>query len=577
MTPSTAGGASAAAVASLMPQLKAELARLVAIPGVSVLGYPEQTRAALDRDARRGGRAAARRRCRADRHDRPARLGARDHGRDPGPPGAPTVLLYGHYDIAPVGEESKWESPPYEATRARRRDLRPRRGRLEVEHPHAHRRAARLGRPAAGRHQARDRGPGGNRQRASRRTRRRAPSCSPADAMVIADMGSVRPGVPTLTVGLRGMAAVIVEVRTLAGPKHSGQFGGAAPDALVALIHALASLHDEDGDVVVTGLRREPWTGASYSEEEFRELGRGRARHAALGHGRPRRARLVRARRSRSPASTRSRWTGPSTRSSPYARAKVSIRIHPAQDPAEAQAALVRHLEGAAAVRARAEVSRPRPARASSPRPPARPTRRRAAALATAWGSETVQVATGGSIPLVSALSEAVPDGRDPAVRHHRRLREHPRAERARAGGRVRAGRRRRGRVLPRSTPARGAGHERRRSRRRGAAASPARCSTAIETARQQGAAPGDDVLRALRLVILLSSVLALRSTSRRHLRGRRGAADRRVEEISAARRSPVQGAAASTRAQDSRSTPRRPRSRACSRSTGSGSSSRRS
>ena len=93
-----------------------------------------------------------------------------------------------------------------------------------------------------------------------------------ADAMVIADMGSLRPGVPTLTVALRGMAAVIVEASTLAGPKHSGQFGGAAPDALIALIHALASLHDANGDVAIPGLQREPWQGASYSEDEFREL-----------------------------------------------------------------------------------------------------------------------------------------------------------------------------------------------------------------------------------------------------------------------------------------------------------------
>ena len=90
--------------------------------------------------------------------------------------------------------------------------------------------------------------------------------------MVIGDMGSVRPGVPTLTLALRGMAGVIVEVRTLAGPKHSGQFGGAAPDALLALIRALASLHDDNGDVAVAGLRREEWTGAYYSDEEFRAL-----------------------------------------------------------------------------------------------------------------------------------------------------------------------------------------------------------------------------------------------------------------------------------------------------------------
>ena len=90
--------------------------------------------------------------------------------------------------------------------------------------------------------------------------------------MVIADMGSVRPGVPTLTVALRGMAMATIEVTTLEGAKHSGQFGGAAPDALLVLLRALASLHDEHGDVAVAGLDREEWTGESYSDDEFREL-----------------------------------------------------------------------------------------------------------------------------------------------------------------------------------------------------------------------------------------------------------------------------------------------------------------
>mgnify|MGYP003288082378 CR=1 FL=1 len=72
-----------------------------------------------------------------------------------------------------------------------------------------------------------------------------------ADALVIGDMGSIRPGVPTLTTALRGMANVTLEVRTLASGKHSGQYGGAAPDALLAVLHALASLHDSNGDVAV--------------------------------------------------------------------------------------------------------------------------------------------------------------------------------------------------------------------------------------------------------------------------------------------------------------------------------------
>jgi len=94
-----------------------------------------------------------------------------------------------------------------------------------------------------------------------------------ADALVIGDMGSISPGTPTLTTALRGMANVTVEVRTLESGKHSGQYGGAAPDALLALLRALASLHDAAGDVAVAGLLREEWAGADQPEADFRALG----------------------------------------------------------------------------------------------------------------------------------------------------------------------------------------------------------------------------------------------------------------------------------------------------------------
>ena len=165
-----------------------------------------------------------------------------------------------------------------------------------------------------------------------------------ADAMVIGDMGSL--GERTLLIGLRGTAGVIVGVGTLAGPKHSGQFGSAAPDALVTLLHALASLHDERGDVAVPGLRREEWTGASYSEEEFRELAEVEPGLPFVGTG----------------GLGERLWSGPAITVTgvdaqpvaqalnavvPYARAKLNLRIHPEQDPEEAQAILIEHLEDA--------------------------------------------------------------------------------------------------------------------------------------------------------------------------------------------------------------------------------------
>jgi acetylornithine deacetylase/succinyl-diaminopimelate desuccinylase-like protein len=216
-------------------------------------------------------------------------------------------------------------------------------------------------------------------------------------------------GVPTLTTALRGMMAVTVEATTLAGPKHSGQFGGAAPDSLIALLHALASLHDENGDVAVEGLRREPWAGASYTDDEFRTLSEALPGVPFQGTG----------------GLGERIWSGPALTVTgidvlpvekavnavvPYARAKVSGRVHPEQDPLVAQSALVRHLEGLRPLGVSltvhpAETGSGFAAQTTGPAYAAART-----AMQHAWGGETVEVATGGSIPLVSSLSKAAPD-----------------------------------------------------------------------------------------------------------------------------------------------------------------------
>src|SRR5699024_3181890 len=73
---------------------------------------------------------------------------------------------------------------------------------------------------------------------------RTRPELFEADAILIADAGNVAVGTPTLVTTLRGSADVDVRIDTLAGPVHSGLFGGAAPDALQALVALLATLHD---------------------------------------------------------------------------------------------------------------------------------------------------------------------------------------------------------------------------------------------------------------------------------------------------------------------------------------------
>jgi acetylornithine deacetylase/succinyl-diaminopimelate desuccinylase-like protein len=395
-------------VSALMPQLTSDLERLVAIPSISAPNYPEETHGPLQEayDAvaelcRDAGAAIL------DPLELPGTAPV-VMGEIPAPEGAPTVLLYSHYDVVPVGDESKWESPPFEATE--RDGAIYGRGAADTKSNilmHVGALRAWDGKPPVGIRIVIE----GMEEVGSAFSSfpPSKPELFAADAMVIGDMGSFRPGVPTLTVALRGMAMITVEARTLAGPKHSGQFGGAAPDALIALLHALSSMHDEHGDVSVPGLQRDEWTGASYSDDEFRELAEVEPGIPFFGTG----------------GLGERIWTGPAVTVTgldvlpvdkavnavvPYARAKVSLRVHPEQDPAEAQAALVSFLEaqqpfGVSLTVHAAETGQGFAAATSGPAYEAA-----RAALAEAWGSETVTFASGGSIPLVSALQEAVPN-----------------------------------------------------------------------------------------------------------------------------------------------------------------------
>jgi cysteinylglycine-S-conjugate dipeptidase len=396
-------------VASLLSQLKEDLRRLVAIPSISEWGFPEYTRPAL-----------------LEAHQAVVEL-LRDAGVDkfvslelegtapvitgeiPAPEGAPTVLLYGHYDIVPAGDEALWTSPPFEATE--RNGAIYGRGTADSKSNilvHVGALRAFRGRPPVGVKLMIE-----GQEEVGSPLEEGYPSENPgpfrADAILVADGGSIRAGQPSLTVSLRGDARITVEVRTLASNKHSGQYGGAAPDALIVLLRALATLWDERGDVAVEGLRRDEWTGETYTDAEFRAL-------AEIGEGLP----MV------GTGGLGSRiWSGaaitvlgidaPAVEGAPasvqaHARAVLNVRVHPEQPAAEAQAAVIRHLEAQRPFGVPLEISAGATgdgfrARSSGPAWEAM-----VAAMSVAWGAGTVEIATGGAIPLVKAMSEGVPD-----------------------------------------------------------------------------------------------------------------------------------------------------------------------
>ncbi|WP_333770661.1 M20/M25/M40 family metallo-hydrolase [Streptomyces sp. IBSBF 2435] len=392
-------------VDGLMDGLTADLVRLAEIPSIAFPGYPhsEVVRAhdLLVELLREAGVEHI------ERLDLPDTAPVIYAEIPPPDPGAPTVLLYGHYDVQPPGDESLWLSPPFRATPVEG-GLRARGIADDKSNVIAHLGVLRAygGRPPTGLKIVLE----GQEEYGSAFDDHPLsdPGRFACDAMVIADMGNLRPGTPTLTTGLRGVAEVVVEVRTLAEARHSGAFGGAAPDALLALVRALAGLHDERGDVAVPGLRRDTWDGASYTEEEFREL-------ATVADGMPLTGTGSLGERLWSgPAITVIGLDAPAVDGAasavvPYARAKLNLRVHPRQDPRQATEALVRHLREHRpyGVELTVTASDAGPGFEASVDGPAYRAAR--TALREGWGAEPQFAASGGSIPLVNGLARAAP------------------------------------------------------------------------------------------------------------------------------------------------------------------------
>jgi acetylornithine deacetylase/succinyl-diaminopimelate desuccinylase-like protein len=189
--------------------------------------------------------------------------------------GRPTVMIYGHYDVQPVDPVALWDSPPFEPriengivfargaadnkgqilahvlgvgeTLAEKGDLPVNlifviEGEEEVGSTHlesfltAHRDELRC------------------------------------DVVAVSDTGMVAPGVPTLTYGLRGIAAMELKVIGPSTDLHSGIFGGAVANPLTVLSRLLASLHDAQGRVAVPGFYEDVAPLADWEREAWKTL-----------------------------------------------------------------------------------------------------------------------------------------------------------------------------------------------------------------------------------------------------------------------------------------------------------------
>jgi acetylornithine deacetylase/succinyl-diaminopimelate desuccinylase-like protein len=330
-------------------------------------------------------------------------------GEIPAPPGAPTVMLYAHHDVQPPGPDDLWDSAPFEPEE--------RAGRLYgrgasddksgiVVHLGAIR--AHGGTPPVGVKVFIE----GEEEIGSAHLLdflNTYTDLLTSDAIVIADSANWRVGEPALTVSLRGLVDCVVEVRTLASAIHSGQFGGVLPDALTALSRLIGSLHDETGEVAVAGLVSGGPTPIDLDDAELREQAGAVSGLALLGSG------SITERLWWKPAIAVLAVDAPAVAQSinalvPVARAKVSLRLAPGQDPAAAMEALSSHLVANAPWGAQVTVTPGSSGDAFDldTTGPAYDAYRQA--FAVAWDTETVEIGAGGSIPFVAAFSEMFPN-----------------------------------------------------------------------------------------------------------------------------------------------------------------------
>ncbi|MFD8736481.1 dipeptidase [Streptomyces sp. NPDC059618] len=398
-------------VASLMPRAKAELAELVAFK--SVADFDQYPRSESEGAANWIADAL-----RSEGFQDLALLDTPDgtqsvYGYLPGPEGAKTVLLYAHYDVQPPLDEAAWTTPPFELVERDGRWYG--RGSADckggvVMHLLALRALkANGGVPVHVKvivEGSEEQGTGGLERYAEAH-----PELLTADTIVIGDAGNFRAGLPTVTATLRGMTLVRVQVNTLEGNLHSGQFGGAAPDALAALIRVLDSLRAKDGSTTVDGLSGEAaWDGLQYEEQAFREDAKVLDGVELIGSG------TVADRVWARPAVTVlgidcPPVVGATPSVQAGARALISLRVPPGVDAVEATKLLEAHIEAHTPWGARVSTERIGQGQAFRADTSSPAYASMAEAMAVAYpGQEMQSAGMGGSIPLCNTLASLYPE-----------------------------------------------------------------------------------------------------------------------------------------------------------------------
>lgn len=336
------------------------------------------------------------------------------------PEGAPTLLVYGHYDVQPPEPLDEWTTAPFEPE-VRDGNLYARGSVDDKGQVYLHLKAVEallavhgtlpanvvfvvegeeeIGSPNLGRFLQ---------ENASRLA---------CDAVLISDTTMFAPGLPSITTGLRGLAYMEVRVQGPATDLHSGAYGGAVVNPANALARIISRLHDDAGRITIPGFydrvkeltaeQRQAISRLPFEEENLRaEVGSPKLGGEA-GYGPLER---IWARPTLDVNGLLSGYTGEGAKTVLPARAmaKVSMRLVPDQDYREVERMFTEHVRSLAPVGVTVEVEalhggQPWHAEGGGPVFDAA-----ARALEKAYGRKPVYIREGGSIPIVQAFQETL-------------------------------------------------------------------------------------------------------------------------------------------------------------------------
>jgi len=199
--------------------------------------------------------------------------------------GKPTILCYGHYDVQPAEPLDEWHSPPFEPTE-RNQNLYARGAVDDKGQMYMHLKALEsLMKAGSGKLPVNVRliiegeeEVGGE---SIAKFVREHPERLKSDVALISDTELFAPNLPTLCVGLRGMVYTELTAQGAMTDLHSGMYGGAAPNPLIALAQIIAKLKDESGHILIPGFYdrvEEPskdelaaWKRLPFDEEHYRK------------------------------------------------------------------------------------------------------------------------------------------------------------------------------------------------------------------------------------------------------------------------------------------------------------------